>query len=55
MSTTTIGADLAKNAFSVCMVDDTGRVSQRSDEKAAIRVAHLSRQKPTQIATRART
>ena len=35
MSTITIGVDLAKNAFSVCVVDDTGRVLRRLEFKRA--------------------
>jgi transposase len=41
MSTITIGVDLAKNAFSVCMVDDAGRVLRRLDFKRAAFAAWL--------------
>jgi hypothetical protein len=35
MNTITIGVDLAKNAFSACVVDGTGRVLRRLDFKRA--------------------
>lgn len=35
MSTITIGVDLAKNAFAVCVVDDSGRVLRRLEFKRA--------------------
>ncbi len=42
MSTITIGVDLAKNAFAVCVVDDSGRVLRRLEFKRAAFAAWLA-------------
>ena len=41
MSTITIGVDLAKNVFSVCSVNTTGRVLERKDLRREAFAAHL--------------